>query len=65
MTTDQTPFESQMLQEVRRWRKEAYERRQTLSPEERAKRLNELLKELGLVLGHGNRGRRHRRMPER
>lgn len=65
MTTDQTPFESQMLQEVRRWRREANEMRQTLSPEERAKRLKELLKELGLSLGHGSRRRRHRRMPER
>jgi hypothetical protein len=64
MTTNETPFESKMLQEVRRWRKEAYEIRQTLSPQEQAKRLNELLKEVGLSLAPGGGKRRHRRMPE-
>jgi hypothetical protein len=61
MTTTPTPIESAMLREVRRWRQKAYESRKTSSPPSRAKRLHELLTELGLSLGRESPRRRPRR----
>ena len=50
MTTDPTPHDSRLLEKVRRWRREAYEEERASSPEQYAKRLAELLRNLGLTL---------------
>ena len=42
------PVESEMLRQVRRWRREAYEAEQSHSPSERACRLRELADHYGL-----------------
>lgn len=48
MMTKMTPTESRMLQQVRRWRREAYEADQNRTDEQRATRLRELAGRLGL-----------------
>lgn len=50
MTTKPNPGESKMLEEVLRWRKEAFEEDQAKTPEERARNGRELMKQLGLDL---------------
>ena len=49
MTTKPIQRESRMLEEVRRWRREAYEADQVRSPEERSRMLDALLKQFGLT----------------
>ena len=48
MTTKPNPHESKMLEEVRRWRKEAFEADRERTPEERAQRQDELIHYFGL-----------------
>jgi len=48
MTTESSPRESHMLEQVRRWRREAYDADRLRTPEERAKALAELLRRFGL-----------------
>ena len=48
MTTKPIPRESKMLEEVRRWRKEAFEADRERTLEERAQRQNELIHRFGL-----------------
>ena len=55
MTTKPIPHESKMLEEVRRWRNEAFEADQARSPEERASHLAELLRRFGLSIDGPNR----------
>jgi uncharacterized protein (DUF2336 family) len=55
MTTKPTSHESKMLEEVRRWRKEAFEADQARSPEERVSHLAELLRRFGLPSDGANR----------
>ena len=50
MTTKPNSGESKMLEEVRRWRKEAFEEDQAKTPEDRARNGREVMKELGLDL---------------
>lgn len=40
--------ESRMLEEVRRWRREVYERRKAMTPEERARADREAIERAGL-----------------
>ena len=49
MTTKPIQRESRMLEEVRRWRREAYEADQVRSPEERRRMLDALLRQFGLT----------------
>jgi len=49
MTTKPIQCESRMLEEVRRWRREAYEADQVRSPEDRRHMLDALLQQFGLT----------------
>lgn len=49
MTTKPIQRESRMLEEVRRWRREAYEADQVRSPDERKQTLDALLRQFGLT----------------
>ena len=49
MTTKPIQRESRMLEEVRTWRREAYEADQGRSPEERRRMLDVLLQQFGLT----------------
>lgn len=55
MTTKSSPRESEMLRQVRIWRKEAYEADRSRSPEEREKERNEILRRFGIAEPKGEK----------
>ena len=57
MKKQTTRTESKMLEEVYRWRREAYQARQALTEEQRATRLRELADEFGLRIAEPRRSR--------
>lgn len=58
MTRKTKRTESKMLEEIRRWRKEAYEEHQGMSEEERAERFRKLADRFGLEIAEPPRPRR-------
>ena len=58
MTTNPNPGESKMLEEVRKWRKEAYEEDQARTLEERTRHAQEIMEQMGLQLKIAKKARR-------
>jgi len=60
MTTRPKPTESKMLEEVRRWRQEAFAEDQNRTPEEKDRHSAELIKQFGLSEDRNRPFRRRR-----